>query len=138
MRINVGLVVRPFTNGRELISSISDSSAPSAKSFTRSSSIFGMADILSQNDSRRIEQGPDSEVVGFRPALPVPPVEKEGAAPGTPPRFDVAPAVPDQMARAQIEGELGCGARDESRHRLAARTRVPIVVHAHVDSVEPQ
>src|SRR5450755_891221 len=97
LRIKVGLVVSPLTNGLAYISSIPTLSAPSAKILTLSSSTFFMfALALYYGQSLKCRR--NSVVVFGRRRLSVGTIDENGPASYSNAGFDIGPASAHHVA----------------------------------------
>src|SRR6267154_3745467 len=105
LRIKVGLVVRPLTNGLAYISSMPALSAPSAKILTLSSSTFFMF-ALALYDGQSFKCRRNSVVVLDGRRLSIGTIDEDGPAASGDACLDIAAAVANHVAARQINVEF--------------------------------
>src|ERR1700736_5269180 len=114
LRIKVGLVVRPLTNGFAYISNMPALSAPSAKILTLRSSTFFMF-ALALYDCQSFKCRRNSVVVSDGRRFSVGTIDEDGSATRRDACLDVAAAVANHVAARQINVEFGCAGQQHSR-----------------------
>src|SRR3981189_1155245 len=113
LRIKVGLVVRPLTNGSAYISNMPALSAPSAKILTlRSSTLFMFA--LPLYDCRSFKCPRNSLVELGVGRFTVGTIDEDGSAARGDACLDVAAAVANHVAACQINVEFGGASQQHS------------------------
>src|SRR6266851_8254643 len=135
LRIKVGLVVRPLTNGLAYISSMPALSAPSAKILTLRSSTFFMF-VLALYDCQSFKCRGNSVVVLGRRRFSVGAIDEDGPASRGDAGFDVAPAIADHVAARQIDVEFGGAGEQHPWPGFSAIAAVLVVVEADHEAID--
>src|SRR5882757_6779032 len=134
LRIRVGLVVKPLTNGFAYISSMPALSAPSAKILTLSSSTFFMF-TLALYDGQSFKGRRNSVVVlGWR-RLSVGTIDEDGPASYGDAGFDIAAAIADHVAARQIDVEFGGAGQQHTGPWLPAIAAIVVVMEANHEAI---
>src|SRR6266851_3983396 len=134
LRIKVGLVVRPLTNGFAYISNMPALSAPSAKILTLRSSTFFMF-ALALYDCQRFKCRRNSVVVLGGRWFSVRTIDEDGSATRGDAGLNVAAAVANHVAARQINVEFGGAGQQHSWPGFPAIAAVVVVVEANDEAI---
>src|SRR5437660_501238 len=140
LRMRVGLVVKPLTNGLRYISSMPVLSAPSANSFTFRSLTFVIRPPARFRDDllRRLGERSHAQERLLGLAFRVSVVDEERRAAGPLPCLDVAPTVADDEGVVQVDLVALRRFEQAAGIRFPAGAEVRVVVVAHHEFVDRQ